>query len=99
MIRKRTIQRLIERYKISITPIPKVRLRVKFRRDGSWTCDFGEISALVLIAAGEYWDENGNYKYKGKHTFWGGQDYVIHQMWRHIQRSAYKDNIHPLDLV
>ena len=98
-MRKRIINRLIERHKISITPIPRVKLRVKFRRDGSYTVDFGEISSSYLIETGQYWDENGCYKYKGKHTFWGGQDYAVHQMWRHIQKSAYKDNIHPLDLA
>lgn len=97
--RKRILKRLKDRFLISITPIPKVRIKVTFRKDGSWHWDFGYVSHDYLVSTGQFWDENGQLKYKGKHCFSGGQDYVINQMWRYIQEQAYYDNIHEMDLV
>jgi len=97
--RKRTVNRLKDSFKITITPIPKVRIKVTFRPDGSWFCDFGYKSFKHLVDTNQYWDENGNYKYKGHHSFWGGQDYVINDMWKYIRNRAYYGKIHHLDLA
>jgi len=84
-MRKRTLFRLKERFLISITPIPKVWVRVKFRADGSWHWDFGYKSYEYLTATGQYWDENGKRKWTGKSSWSFGHDCVVHSMWRYIQ--------------
>jgi len=97
--RSRSLIRLKDYFKISITPIPKVRIKVTFRPDGTWFCDFGYASHKYLVDTGQYYDENGNYICTVPNCFWGGQHYCIKDMWRYIRESAYRNNIHPLDLA
>jgi hypothetical protein len=98
-MRKRTIGKLKVRYKISITPIPKVWVKIQFRKDGSWHWGFGYKSRDYLVSNGLYWDEQGNRKWTGKSSYSVGQDYVINRMWQYIREQAYYNNIHELDLV
>lgn len=98
-MRQTTFHKLKELHKISITPIPKVWIKITFRKDGSWHYDFGYRSYAYLRSTGQLYDESGKFIYKGKFSFMRGQDYTIHQLWHYIQKQAYFDKIHPLDLV
>ncbi|WP_090624288.1 hypothetical protein [Parapedobacter indicus] len=89
--RKRTILRLKERFAISITPIPKVHIRVQFRSDGSWHWSFGYRSHEALGFE--------KIKESGKWAFAGGQDYCVNDLWRWLKEYAYREAIHPLDIV
>ena len=99
MMKKRIRQRWKDRHLISITPIPKVRLKVFYRPDGSWHYSWGHISYEYLVSKGLYYDKDGKYICTEKHAGMSGQDYTISDLWRHIQKEAYYGNIHPLDII
>jgi hypothetical protein len=97
--RKRILKKLKRRFFISITPIPKVRIKVTFRTDGSWHWDFGHISHKYLVDSGQMYNESGEYICTVPHFWCGGQDYVIKRLWLWIKEAAYDGKIHELDLV
>lgn len=98
-MRKNTLFKLKERHKIAITAIPKVLIKVSFRRDGSWTYSWGYKSYDYLVSKGQYYDEDGKYIYTGKRSGMSGQDYTIKSLWRHVKKEAYRNNIHQMDLA
>jgi len=98
-MRLRAIIRWKDRYKITLTPIPKVRLKIFYRPDGSWHYSWGHISYKHLVDAGVYYDEHGRYIYNGRRAGMSGQGCTIKSFWRHVQKEAYYNNIHPLDIV
>lgn len=99
MKRRVALKRLKENFLISITPIPKVYIRVKFRTNGSYTIDFGYKHIDHFKKLGIYWNENGLPIEENHFSFFFGQDYTYRKMWRYIQRCVYENRIHPLELV
>lgn len=89
--RKRLLARLRERYLISITPIPRIHVRIRFRPDGSWTWYFGYRSDNTLG-----WEEK---RKSGHYGYAAGDSDSTNMLWRYIKECAYKQVIHPLDLV
>lgn len=98
-MKKRTLARLKQRYKISITPIPKARIRIFYRPDGSWHYSLGHVSRDYLVENGIFYDKDGKYICTEKHAGMSGQDYTIKSFWKYVQKEAFYGNINPLDLA
>lgn len=64
---------------------------------GLYTLSFGFKSYEYLVKAGEYWDENGKYKYKGKSAQWSGQGEFYNDMWIYIKRAHIEGRINEMD--
>lgn len=98
-VRNATLTKLKNRYKISVTPIPKIKLRVFYRSDGSWHYSWGHLSYEYLVNAGLMYDKDGKYICTEKHAGMSGQDFTINSLWKHVQKEAFYNNINPLDLA
>ena len=66
---------------------------------GLYTLDFGNRSFNYLVKTEQYWDENGNFKYKGKHSGWHGQGEYYKKMWAYTMRAHVEGRINEMDYV
>lgn len=66
---------------------------------GLYTLSFGFKSYNHLVKTGQYWDENGKFKYKGKCAYWSGQGEFYNQMWMYIKRAHLEGRINEIDYV
>jgi len=64
---------------------------------GLYTLDFGNTSFNHLVKTGQYWDENGKLKYKGKISGWHGQGKFYNSMWSYIMRAHIEGRINEMD--
>lgn len=67
--------------------------------EGLYTIQFGYKSFDYLVKTGQYWDENGKLKYKGKKAFWSGQGECYNLMWRYILKAHIEGRINDMDYV